>query len=297
MRDLRVANHFDWEDLSKYLAEDYFNKQSGIDNVILEPYGRNGQNQHGIDLYSKKYNYVVQCKNMANLNWNNILNELDKTKDYPHEIDFFLVTTTAKRDKYIQDKLINRYFHERPDGSSFEVDILYWDDVKSLNMVPKNVKYRIFPSLENNNTDHKNNLFELFKKTIPQYITAEDLSWLEKYDFSVGYIPTDKFNIFLNLYYEVSRAKKNVSLIKGNRYNLSKIYDIGIEFFDNLENFIKSVNNNIIGQEINGINVLWLDPDLFPKYQLNIIVENWKINSRCLTQSYREMVLDEVPFP
>ena len=27
MRDLRVANDNDWEDLSKYLAEDYFHKQ------------------------------------------------------------------------------------------------------------------------------------------------------------------------------------------------------------------------------------------------------------------------------
>lgn len=293
MRDLRVANHFDWEDLSKYLAEDYFNKQSGIDNVILEPYGRNGQNQHGIDLYSKKYNYVVQCKNMVNLNWNNILNELDKTKDYPHEIDFFLVTTTAKRDKYIQDKLINQYFHERPDGSRFEVDILYWDDVKSLNMVPKNVKYRIFPSLENNNTDPQNNIFELFKKTIPKYITKKDLIWLETYDFSVGYIPDANFEKFLHLYYEANRAKSNISLIKGNRGDLSKVYETGIEFFDNLEIFIKEVKNNIIGTYINDIYVLWLDLDFFPTHQFQKIIANWKRYSRNLAQAYREMVLDE----
>lgn len=292
MRDLRIANDNDWEDLSKYLAKDYFHKQFGNSRVSLEPYGRNGQKQYGIDLYSKAYHYVVQCKHMITLRWKDILDELDKTADYPHKIDFFLVTTTARRDRNIQDKLYNRYFHKRSDGSEFEVDVLYWDDIHSLDMVPDDIKYRIFRSLKPNLNSGNNN-YKLFKETIPKYITMEDLIWLETYNFSVGYIPNANFEKFLDLYYEAERAKSNISLIKGNRYDLSKVYETGNEFFDNLKSFIKEVNNNIIGHNINCIEVLWLDPDFFPKHQFQKIIANWERYSRNLAQSYREMVLDE----
>ena len=159
-------------------------------------------------------------------------------------------------------------------------------------MVPNHIKYRIFRSLEYNlNSGNKN--FKLFKETIPKYITKKDLIWLETYDFSVGYIPDANFLKFLNLYYEANRAKSNISLIKGNRDDLSKVFETGIEFFDNLEIFIKEVKNNIIGSDINGIDVLWLDPDFFPTHQFQKIIANWKRYSRNLAQSYREMVLGE----
>lgn len=295
MRDLRIANDNDWEELSIYLASDYYKKNSTVGRIDFEFYGRNGQAQYGIDIISRYCNFVVQCKHVKKLTWDNILDELKKSDCYPHPIDHYLITTTAPRDRDLQDRLKRGYFHQRPNGRKFAIDVLYWDDIQSLECVPNSIISRIFPSLKLEDTNSNSYLFKLFKITISNFITMDDLFWLENYDFSSGYIPYNKFEPFEDLYYEVNRAKSNISLIKGNRDDLFKVYEIGIEFFDELERFVKEVKSQIIGENIDGIEVLWLDPSFFPEYRFKNIIFNWKQCANNLARSYREIVLGEAP--
>jgi len=295
MRDLRIANDNDWEELSIYLATDYYKKNYRVRRIDFEFYGRNGQAQHGIDIFSRYCNFVVQCKHVKKLTWDNILGELIKSDRYPNPIDHYLITTTAPRDRDIQDRLKRGYFHQRPNGHKFEIDILYWDEIRSLECVPNDIISRIFPSLNLEDTNSNSYLFKLFKTTISNFITRDNLFWLENYDFSIGYIPCNDFEPFENLYYEIDRAKSGISLIKGHRDNLSKIHEIGTEFFDELERFVKEVKSQIIGKKIDGIEVLWLDPSFFPENRFKNIIFNWKQCANNLARCYREMVLGENP--
>ncbi|KAB1860003.1 hypothetical protein F4W09_02470 [Acinetobacter tandoii] len=294
MLDLRVRNHQDWEELSIYLGDQYYKRKDQLENGRFQLYGRTGQTQHGVDIFSKYHNRVIQCKYTNQLTLNDINKELKKSDSYPNQISHYLFTTTASRDLHVQNYIKNGAFHTRPNLTEFAIDVLYWDDVHSIDFVPNKLKLKYFPSLSFEN--QSGNLYQLFKNTISHYITLDDLKWLEQYDFSIGYIPEDNYNKFLNLYYESDRAKSNISLIKGKRDALSKTYNIGFEFFDELEIFIKEIRNNIIGENIDGNNVLFLDKNLFKDRYFKII-HNWKTNAKNLARSYREMVLDETPFP
>lgn len=293
MRDLRIANDKDWEELSIYLASDYYRKYFTARRINFELYGRNGQAQYGIDIFSRNCNFVVQCKHVKQLTWKDILEELKKTDQYPHLIDHYLITTTAPKDRTIQDQLKTGYFHQRLDGSEFEIDVLYWDEIQSLECVPYNISSRIFPSLKLEESNSNSSLFKLFKTTILKLITMQDLLWLENYNFSKGYIPYNNIKPFEDLYYEIDRAKSNISLIKGDRNNLSQIYEVGIEFFEELNSFIRGAKSHTIGKNISGEEVLWLDENLFPRAQFISITHNWKRCADNLARVYREMVLGE----
>ena len=84
MKGLKVDNEQDWEDLSRFLAQNFYKENHRKDAEFLK-YGSRGQDQHGIDLISKQADFVVQCKNVQKLEWEDILIELNKTNNYPRE--------------------------------------------------------------------------------------------------------------------------------------------------------------------------------------------------------------------
>ena len=66
----------------------------------------------------------------------------------------------------------------------------------------------------------------------------------------------NEFTFQLSIHSSNSDHSTDIPIFSATSFcGLSKVYETGIEFFDNLEIFIKEVKNNIIGSDINGIDV------------------------------------------
>ena len=97
-------------EMFELLARDVMQIKLG---TILSLYGRNGQKQNGIDLYTSGENrIVVQCKDyLSNKSSDEInkvfLNELGKTKLLDFTFDQFWLVTALDRDTSIQNIVEN----------------------------------------------------------------------------------------------------------------------------------------------------------------------------------------------
>lgn len=295
MKGLKVDNEQDWEDLSRFLAQNFYKENHRKDAEFLK-YGSRGQDQHGIDLISKQADFVVQCKNVQKLEWEDILIELNKTNNYPREIEHYLLLTTAKKNTRVQNK-VHSYFHNRNGEfkiSKFDVDIVYWEDLKSLEGVPDYLIKSIFPHFSSKNlkNEDEKNIFQLFRDTIPLYISENELTWLENHDFSSAFVETEIYEKFYYLYTEVDRAKKNLLLSTGNRLQLNKVYDLFEVFFIALDDFVQSIRSCTIGKEQDNQNILWIDNKLYPEVDIRRITNDWKHKAKILAELYRDTVLN-----
>ena len=97
-----------------------------------QQYGRQGQNQHGIDIYGGNFELLVQCKNYyvsastnASQRTQSLIQQIKK--DYNNAIQYFpkckqfIVMTTFDRDTVIQDSIV---------ALSSNVSVLFWDDIE-----------------------------------------------------------------------------------------------------------------------------------------------------------------------
>ena len=98
-------------------------------NMPFYLYGRAGQTQDGIDLYSDDWKYIVQCKNYLTENEKEFRGEIKK--DYRaacikfSNADFFIVATSLNRDKHISD------FIEGLEDK-INIRILFWQDFEEI---------------------------------------------------------------------------------------------------------------------------------------------------------------------
>lgn len=91
-------------------------------------YGRKGQNQHGIDLYSGKFSIVVQCKDYSNAN--DFVNKIKE--DYENAMeefaDFkpirFIVMTSLPTDTNIQMGIEKIKIKKKT-----PIQIIFWEDI------------------------------------------------------------------------------------------------------------------------------------------------------------------------
>ena len=124
-----------------------FNKKSS-------KYGRSGQIQHGVDIFfdaGDGSHCAIQCKNfIAGISYEKISNEIEKTKNYPHKINQYIITTTAPRDKSLQDEVSN--YNSKPDRS-FYLEIVYWDEIASKLIESLPTLRKHFPDLFINSTE------------------------------------------------------------------------------------------------------------------------------------------------
>ena len=110
------VNWNDFEDVIYYIY------QAENPGCLIHRYGRQGQNQHGIDIYIQNINNtVIQCKNYA-------LKTTKEIDDIVNNITFtprghIIIATTGNRDTNLQNHIINNY--------PGVVDILFWDDIES----------------------------------------------------------------------------------------------------------------------------------------------------------------------
>lgn len=104
-----------------------FNKMENSGNTY-QLYGRLGQSQYGVDIYSHSKKTAIQCK-LKNINQTpekirenlkkEIGKELTKIKKFKHEFNRYIIASTYNDDRVIQDYIINL-------KNNYNFNISYW---------------------------------------------------------------------------------------------------------------------------------------------------------------------------
>lgn len=118
-----------WDEFED-ICKDSFELKWGVNN--LNRHGRQGQSQHGVDIYGYVFNsgyYGIQCKNTTNeITKKLIEDECLKAEGFKPELVKYFIATTADRDIKSQ-KIVRDINEERRLINKFPVEILFWDDI------------------------------------------------------------------------------------------------------------------------------------------------------------------------
>lgn len=119
-------------------------------NSNAQQYGRQGQNQHGIDIFGGNFELLVQCKNYyvsASTNasqkaqslFQQIVTDYNNAKQYFPNLNQFIIMTTFDRDTGIQNNIV---------ALSGNVSVLFWDDIESFLCANQNILTKYYPVLQ-----------------------------------------------------------------------------------------------------------------------------------------------------
>lgn len=116
----------------------------------LQPNGRPGQEQHGVDIYGPDHlgrPTAIQCKNtVGKLSFKKVNAEVDNAEAFQGQLLALYIATTAKRDAVLQ-KDVRLLSEQRVAAGKFAVGLLYWDDIYSgLTLDPRVLKNH-YPNL------------------------------------------------------------------------------------------------------------------------------------------------------
>lgn len=132
---MKPKNWQDFEKLCKLLWGEIWNCSDSI-----KQHGRQGQAQHGVDVYAyvEKYGGYcgIQCKGKddyanAQLTEAEIDNEIDKAKTFSPKLKRFIFTTTANKDAVIE-QYIRQKDIECIELGLFHIDVFSWEDIVDL---------------------------------------------------------------------------------------------------------------------------------------------------------------------
>lgn len=116
-----------WQDLQTLVK--------GIAEVRYDPatvvgYGSQGQRQNGVDIYAQDFSgnkIGIQCKETKEkLTVKMVTDEASKANSFKHQLDLFIIATTSKKDKKIQDHVIGL---NNSKGYGFKVRVDFWTDL------------------------------------------------------------------------------------------------------------------------------------------------------------------------
>ena len=120
-----------WDEFEDITWEIY--KRKWQDNHA-QRYGRNGQEQNGIDIYGRQNSsdkYIgVQCKRYQDkkLTQKIIKAEIVKAEGFSYPLSEYIIATTASRDTKLQDFVLSLN-QERGAENKFAVYIVFWEDI------------------------------------------------------------------------------------------------------------------------------------------------------------------------
>lgn len=280
-------------------------------NIRYQSYGSQGQNQFGIDLvpWHSDLPFVGQCKlTERSFTWTMALAEVKKTDEYENPIHFYVVFTTAPVHTTVQD-VENRggYVHTRPDGTEFPVQVVYWENVNDIRFIPQEILREVFPEVFKLveplvsasdlpvKSDYLSSLKAL-KKNVPEWITAENLTWLETWDFGLGYVNEKDFDPFNDLcleHHRVEMAFKGIPqwLHEEKRLLIAECLPAGNNFFAALLEFRQAVVGPSIGQGEIGDSVLTVNDN--DRDYASQAIASWKSSAAALAVAYRRDVLGQ----
>lgn len=131
----KPSNWQDFEKLCKLLWGEVWNCEDSI-----KRHGRNGQNQHGVDVYAyvEKYGGYcgIQCKGKddysnAQLTEKEIDEEVQKALTFEPKLKLLVFATTANKDAEIEAYIRKKDIESRNKGK-FKIDIASWEDIVDL---------------------------------------------------------------------------------------------------------------------------------------------------------------------
>lgn len=120
------VNWNDFEDLVCDIAREEYR------NPNFQRYGRQGQRQHGIDIFGLTDNGVIgiQCKRLEEKLTTKLVREIiEEAREFKPPLAILVIATTAKRDTETVDELT------KPNGEPnkpFETVIWYWEEIVNL---------------------------------------------------------------------------------------------------------------------------------------------------------------------
>lgn len=302
MRNLNFRSATDFEDFCCWWMKEIVSKSVGRD-VSFACFGSPGQAQGGVDIISWPINtlpVVAQCKWYSRpFTLENLEVELKKTDNYPHPIRHYFLLTTASPHTSIQNAMPDGYLtHTRKDGTSFKVHIRYWSQLENIDFLPLLARQRYFPEVQFTSVIQQNpNAMEEqlahLKQLLEQKLPVVHLDWLEKWDFSIGYVNSTDFDPFHELVYEYHLVKSsfdksdNVFLDTPLRLKIYKCLPAGKGFFQALVAFRDSVSSYVIGDSINGKQTL----SILNQPNRHTITRQWMSNAEYLAKKYRDIAL------
>lgn len=142
--------------------------------------GRQGQSQHGVDIYGRPNQRDswagVQCKGINNysdksLTEKEVTSEVEKAKSFEPKLSQFIIATTGAKDAKIE-KFARKITDEHLKSKLFSVNIWAWNDIKErLEDFPE-VKEKCYPDFSQNTKDFKKEIDDL--KKITQEMLKQD---------------------------------------------------------------------------------------------------------------------------
>lgn len=128
----KPSNWQDFEKLCKLLWGEIW-----VCEDTIKRHGRQGQNQHGVDVYAfvEKYGGYcgIQCKGKddytnSQLTESEIDAEIEKAKDFEPKLKLLVFATTANKDAKVEGYIRKKDVENRSKGL-FKVDIASWEDI------------------------------------------------------------------------------------------------------------------------------------------------------------------------
>ena len=163
------------------MCKDILDKKYGIE---FELYGRPGQKQNGIDIYTydkiSSNGYIVaQCKNYFNQSSAKRLikaieNDINSSKNLPfyEDINKFIVMTSMYRDKKVQDSICSI-----SDGCKFNIELWFWEDIQEVICSNDDLIKKYYPQFHNSKSNSRSieSLIEVFNASLSKNRIVEFL--------------------------------------------------------------------------------------------------------------------------
>ena len=159
--------------------------------------GRQGQAQHGVDIYGNPSHLDgglsgIQCKNTFNVDIDLVQEEVDKAKNFAPDLDEFIFICTAPSDARLQEE-VRELSQELQDNDLFELRIRFWDDISLALSEHRDLLQKHYPQfIEENKTleNVKRKIMESdlddwnYNDTEGRYTYTEDIALrIQKQDF------------------------------------------------------------------------------------------------------------------
>jgi hypothetical protein len=128
IHQVNVLPPSDWQELQRLTCDLYKKRWN---NEYIQEFGTIGQRQHGVDIFGypdgKKKIEGIQCKCVKKLNAKDIEQEYDKSIAFRPQLTRFILVTTTKRNKKVQQKAA-----EITGAKSYPCEVVFWEDICQL---------------------------------------------------------------------------------------------------------------------------------------------------------------------
>ena len=153
IRSVDLPRPLNWQDFETMTRDALAQKWNSPD---LQPNGRPGQKQHGIDIYGVDYvgrSVGIQCKKYKNdLTMRVVEREVENAEKFKGKITTIFIATTRDYDSILQAE-VRSLSEERNSNNKFTVGLIFWEDIVSGLILNPSVFSAHYPQIQMPNFD------------------------------------------------------------------------------------------------------------------------------------------------